>query len=392
MPASSRADYLRPSSAGTWFVCHGYAALCASIGLALVDGDDDDESDNEVREDGTACHWLAEVTWNTKSQPAVGALSPNNRVITEEMYDAVALYHEVLLSWLGVAPVIEKKVPSSQAVPGCADGTPDAWAYDPSSRTLYIADLKYGFRIVEVWENLQLIIYVLAIMRLLKLPDDIRVVMTIVQPRAPHRDGPVRTWIVMASELRALANALRRAAREATATEHPPCVVNPGCKHCPARYGCRTLQTSTMADINASYNASPAVMSAEQLSMELRMLEDARDRIEARLTGLQTQGEYMVRKGMIVPGYTLRAKQGRRRWKPDLKEHVVRLGNLYHLKLAAPPEPISPARARDAGLPQDVLDRYTEVPSAGLRFSREDRFEVRKAFAKYPMGDTSNEQ
>ena len=57
-----RQAYLRPSSAAIWSKCHGYAALNAALGTEYVE-----ETDNEIREDGTACHWLAAEGWDAEA-------------------------------------------------------------------------------------------------------------------------------------------------------------------------------------------------------------------------------------------------------------------------------------------------------------------------------------
>ena len=147
----TRAAYLRPSAAATWVVCHGYAAMRAAYPEAP------DEADNDVREDGIACHWLAAELFH-KRYPALDSISPNGRVLTEEMFDAADLYLDVLNSWPGVGVTVEQQINCSAIYEGMV-GTPDACAYNPTLRTLYVGDLKFGFRFVEVWENWQLIVY-----------------------------------------------------------------------------------------------------------------------------------------------------------------------------------------------------------------------------------------
>ena len=116
-----RAEHLRPSSAATWVLCSGNIDMRAMFPLAP------DEADNEVCEDGTACHWVASEVWDGRFPP-VDSLSPNGRVLTDEMFDAVDMYHDVLRSWEGVIVVCEKYVPIPRILQGFG-GTPDAWAY-----------------------------------------------------------------------------------------------------------------------------------------------------------------------------------------------------------------------------------------------------------------------
>ena len=69
----------------------------------------------------------------------------------------------------------------------------DFYLYDQAEKTLYVTDLKYGYEIVEPFENWQALAYAAGVAALPGMVPD-KVVITIVQPRAPHRRGPIRTW------------------------------------------------------------------------------------------------------------------------------------------------------------------------------------------------------
>jgi hypothetical protein len=343
-----------------------------------------DEADNDVREDGTACHWLAAETWEGRHHPE-GTLSPNNRVIDEDMFDAVDMYHDVLRSWEGVVPVIEKQIPCDVIFPGMA-GTPDAWAYNPTTRTLYIADLKYGFRFVEVWDNWQLLVYVAALLELLNInglmDQNLIVQMTIVQPRSSHRDGPVRTRRVRASELRAAFNTLRAAAAEAM-KDDPACTPNPHCGDCAGRHACVALQNSALGALETSYAGVPLELTPAAIGDELRRLKEGQARIEARLTGLQGQAETLIRNGTVVPHWTLETTFARERWREGTEAQVLTLGHLMGQDLGKPQQPISPARARKL-VPAAMLAGFAHKPSTGVRLAKQDPLQARKKFSEQP--------
>src|SRR5690606_34097666 len=171
-------------------------------------------------------------------------------------------------------------------------GTPDAWAYNPDKRRLHIADLKFGFRFVEVWENWQLICYACGLLDMLQLDDtQTTVEFTIVQPRSYRRDGPGRKWCVLASDLRAHINILQHAA--AAATRYIP---NPGCGDCPGRHVCVALQQSALVALERAYEGDPFELPPPALGDELRRLKDAAKKIDARISGLETQAEHAERK------------------------------------------------------------------------------------------------
>lgn len=370
---SDLSEFLRPSSASTWTVCVGYPLMRSKYPEAPEEADDD------VREDGVACHWLAHQIWLGLT-PALDSLSPNNRTLDMDMFDAVDLYHGVLRSWPGVVPVCEQQIACDVIYPGMK-GTPDAWAYNPSTRTLYIADLKYGFRFVEVWFNWQLIVYAAALLELLQLDDRATMIeFTIVQPRSHHGDGPVRTWRTPASELRAYVNILKGAAADAN-KPNPPCVPNPGCNDCPARHACVALQQSSLRALELSYRGVPLELSPEAAGDELRRLKEAQKHMDARITGLESQVEGMLRNGQSVPWWSMEKTYARERWRDGCESQVMTLGVLYGVNTTQPAKALSPAQARKV-LPPEIVALYAHKPSTGVRLTKADPLAATKRFSQ----------
>lgn len=368
----SRVAFLRPSSAATWIACAGYVAMRAQF------PDAPDEADNEVREDGTACHWLAAEVHAGRFHPE-GSLSPNGRELTEEMFDAVDEYLGVINAWPGVAPIIEQMLPADCIYPGM-NGTPDAWAYNGTTRTIHLADLKFGYRYVEVFECWQLLCYALMILNFLKI-DGLQeqytnVEMTIVQPRSVHRDGPVRTWRAKASDLRALFNVIIGAAHQAMENEAPPCTPNPGCTDCPARHACTALQAASYQAVEMSYAGVPLELDGPALGSELRLLKDAKQRLDARITGLEMQAESMIRTGQVVPGWSIEPTYARERWTNE--DQLLALAPYYNVKLAKPTRAITPKQAIKAGLPAEVVAAFSHRPSTGVKLTQIDSRSIRK--------------
>ena len=371
-----RQAYLRPSSAWAWSHCHGYAALNAALGATY-----EEESDNEVREDGTACHWLAAELWEGRPVSA-GCLSPNGRDITDEMLRDVADYHAFLLAAAGTAWHIEERVPVSRYFPGVADGTPDAWGYDDTTLMLDVADLKYGFRPVEVWRNPQLIIYAWTLVCMLteagSTPQSVR--LTIFQPRCAHPDGVARTWTVDIPTLAALAAELAAHAQRSYAPS-PMCVAGAWCRNCAAAHGCRTLQAAAMGAVETSYDATPFELTAEQLAYELAKLMGAQKHIEHRINGLTTQAEFLVKRGQRVPGFKMGRAGTRWRWREGAQAMVQRFGEMFGVNVMQEPKLKTVAQLRNA-FPVDIQAMYAEKPVGELKLMRVDPNEVEKAMGK----------
>ena len=363
-------NFLRPSSAATWIVCHGQPAMCEHFPNGT------DEADDDVREDGIACHWLAAQVY-AGNYPQPNSISPNGRVLTDEMFDAVDVYLDVLRAWRGKAHV-EMPIKANAIYPNMA-GTPDAFYLDHKTNTLHIADLKYGFRFVEVWFNWQLICYIAMVIEWFGLNDlMLTIVATIVQPRSYHREGPVRTWRIAAHSLRPYINDLTHAAAKAMQPE-PSCTPNPGCTDCAARHACVALQNSALTAVETSYAGVPLELSPQAVGDELRRLKDAAKKLDARITGLQTQAEALLRAGMVIPHWTLAPTYACERWRDGMESQVVRLGQHYNVELAKPIRPISPTQARKL-LPADIVATYSHKPSTGMKLTKQDPYEVKKKF------------
>jgi hypothetical protein len=244
--------------------------------------------------------------------------------------------------------------------------------------------LKFGFRFVEVFENWQLLCYILMLMRLLGIDgitdQQLTVKMSIVQPRSTHRDGPVRTWTVRASDLRGLFNQLIHAAHMAMKPT-PDCTPNPYCGDCPARHACTALQNAGYAAVEIAYASVPHELPPVAVGGELRMLKDAAKRLEARITGLETQAEYLLTAGNVVPGWGLEPSYARERWRDEVAEaSVITLAKYFNnAPLAKPMRAITPKQARKY-LGDEIVSSLSHRPSTGVRLTQIDSKSIRKKF------------
>lgn len=334
-----------------------------------------EDADTEVTEDGTACHWLANEVWCGRL-PAVDTLAPNGRVLTDEMFDAVDTYHGVLRAWSGVHAVCEQLIPIPRILQGM-QGTPDAWAYNPDTKTLYIADLKFGFRFVEVWDNLQLICYACGLIDLLGLSwDTTKIEFVIVQPRSFHREGPVRKWRTTAADILPFVMQLQVAAN--APVQYTP---NPGCFDCPGRHVCSAYQNAAMQAMEVAYGGgSTHELSGVALGAELRMLKDAAKKLEGRISGLETQAESLLRGGKTIPGWSLAPSFARETWREGTESLVLTLAECYFkTSVAKPTKAVTPAQARKV-LPAGIVAMFAHKPSTGVRLVKQDPYEAKKAF------------
>jgi hypothetical protein len=208
----------------------------------------------------------------------------------------------------------------------------------------------------------------------------LRVVMCIVQPRSYHRDGPVRMQKLIASDLRAYANVLIAAAERAMQA-NTECVPNPGCVNCPGRHACMALQNAALTALEQAYSSIPLVLDERAVADELKRLKDGAKKLEARIAGLETQAESLLRGGKVVPGWMLAPTFARERWRDGVESQVLTLGVLYGADLAKPRKPLSPAQARKL-VGDKVVKMFSHTPSTGVRLTQIAPHEVLKKFSQ----------
>lgn len=361
---------LRPSGASLWVVCEGQPAL--AFGLP----DNNGEADDTVREEGTACHAVA-LAMAHGYKIVEGMTAPNGVVVTEEMIDACTLYLNALRGW-GIAVTYEQKITIDRVINGL-EGTPDAHGYDATKKLLRVADLKFGYRYVDVFECWQLICYVAGLLDLYGLDDtEVWVEMTIVQPRAYGHEA-VRTWLVKASDLRAYINVLSNAAGRAM-NRTGLLQANPGCINCVTRFRCVANQTAAFNATSLAVQSVPLELSPAELAAELRLLQNYSKQMEARITGLEAQAAQLVMGGKIVPGYEMFHGSGREAWQsPEKEAEAIAMGRLLGKNISKDTRAITPTQAKKL-LPPELVELYSFRPRLEGKIKQVDAKKVRKAF------------
>jgi hypothetical protein len=211
-----------------------------------------------------------------------------------------------------------------------------------------------------------------------ELDQQVTVVLHIVQPRPFHEHGVVREWRQKAWFLRGYINTLALAAGKAM-LQGADCLSGEHCKYCSARHACPALQKAAMVAIDYCEQARALQLAPDALARELRVLQRAEELIKARRTGIEQQAIGIIQQGGGVPGFALENGKGRRAWNRPVEE-VLALGGMLGIGLEQPPAAVTPAQAIKKGLPADVVDAYSEVPSTGYKLVASDRSLASLAF------------
>lgn len=362
---------IRPSGADRLIKCSGSLAASANAPEWA-----DEYDDTTARDEGTACHWLGERVCLDDEIVTVGDKAPNGIATDADMFDAAFLYRDTLRGW-GLPVYLERPVAVPQ-LPYTA-GTPDAFAWDATNRIIYLADLKYGYRLVDVWPNWQLLCYMLGIADWLG--QDWRTVtfnLTIVQPRRFHEAGPVRSAIVGGSDeqMAVMVEALRIAINEAMAP-NAPLLPGPHCRHCPGRARCTALQNAVADRVYVDSHD----LTFPQAEQELAYLERHAVLLDAYISGLRAQVEHGLRGGAVSQRYELSRRAGRLAWDAGSADKVRTLARLMGVTVDKPAELITPTQAVKL-LGEETVNIYARRSPGSLELRMTDIAAMKRIFGK----------
>lgn len=376
---------VRPSAAWIWGTggCHGYAQMVALYpelpGLV----------NDTVREEGTAGHWVAHMMGKGYIVTE-GVEAPNDVEVDDDMLDGANLYLADLRERSAGHPVyMEMTLPAPWIHEQCG-GTPDAWSWNPVTRTLTVWDYKYGYRFVDAFENPQLSIYVSAVLDYLHQigaivldgysEQDITVDIVIVQPRS-FSAGVVRNWKVKAAMLRPLWNNLRAAAM-AVVGPNPTLRADPvHCSDCPARRACPAAQRASLVGLDISARSVPHDLTPTQAGDALRRLKAAEGALKSMITGLEQQLLFAINNGHQDPHWSVGYGNSRTVYTEDGEQQILALADVMGVDIGKPRRAKTPLQAKQLMDPA-LVDRFITTRSGARKLIPFTERSLRKALAQ----------
>lgn len=338
------------------------------IGSRLMPAALPPDFDHEARDEGNAAHWLAKE-WFEGREHSPGTKAPNGWVLTDDMIEHVGTYlsalecgtMEVDLTW--GTDAFEVRCRADHVVYDTGDTTP--YATEEPTKILTIDDFKYGWRLVDPFENWTLIAYAIGwCIRNGASPAVIR--LRIHQPRPYHPDGPCREWRLSYEEL------LRYHAQIQARLMHPSddLQTGPQCAKCHARFDCPAYR---MASMNAIDVTTDTVFSDALpnhiLAHEYDTLTLAESIIKDRREALQELMTHKIRSGAVIQGYALKERYAQTRWKPGLTGDVLSIAVGVNLRKDGL---VTPAEAKRRGVSDEAIAALTDRPSIGTKLERID--------------------
>jgi len=355
--------FLSYSSSDDWVVC-----TAAPMLRALHPGPPEEPGSPSAV--GTAAHELcarfvddlAHGRFLPDESVIVGQAASNGELFTDEMYDAAVIYSrdiQRVMQEEGVfTPHIEERTTPGAIHPTEAWGTPDCWLWSPTKQRLYLWDFKFGYRPHRP-TSYQFVGYVADTLESLGINglDDqkVTVAVRVIQPHDHTRSGDIHEWRGYASELRSKINIMRAAAEEALT--RPKCVVGPQCEFCSAR-PCDALRMANLNRLRYVDEPNVTVLSDADAGIELKIMRQAREEIDAHITGLEAQLEQSIKAGNRVPGWVLDRPPGRLNWTCSSAEACA-LGDAMGIDIRKPETPLTPTQAIAAGVDKEIVNQYS---------------------------------
>lgn len=390
--ARAHATWSASATSRNWN-CSGALALGANVEKLDVE--------SEAAAWGTAAHSLAEKALRGKfdADTLIGTVEKTKQhqfTVDEEMAETAQQYVDYVLEqfvstryaqlWIEERFSLAKLDP-----PFDAGGTCDAIIYNPDEKLLEVVDLKGGRGVVvEVTENKQLRTYALGALLAHPELDVVKVKSTIVQPRAPHKDGRIRSETYHVSDLmewtyellgrmdlaKQAADEFARITGDISRDEWGTFFLKAGdhCTFCPAAAICPALESKALSVANAFFNDSGAVVVRNQPDeldpARIAQVLDGADALGNWLNAVRALATRMAETGTEIPGYHLVDRIGHRRWRLGLTQaelHRAGLSDdvLWERKMRSPAQVEKAVGAKSMKLIRAEFDGFVEKPITG---------------------------
>jgi len=334
---------------------------CAYSGLFK-----EDESDqSDAAAEGSCAHKVAELILQMRGgEPDLTGERFFDIEVTDEMLEYVRVYTDHVTELTGKR-YVELHVTD---ILGGMQGTTDCVIWDEPNKRVHVIDLKYGYKWVEPYCNLQLVAYAEG----LNVPHDWDIKLTIVQPRAYHPHGRIRTWHThrLGDDYQSVVSEIKDTIVRCQ-SPNPSAVAGSWCEYCPGCKNCATFDAAVNESLDVvSRTGVNDEYSPEDLAVYYRSIEDAEQMISFKKKVLESLIEQSILNGSQVPGYQTQPTYSRSQWSKDISE-LKALGRVFGVEMTDEVA-ITPAQAKKRGLSSDVVKKLTYSAQTGTKIKRVD--------------------
>jgi hypothetical protein len=244
-------------------------------------------------------------------------------------------------------------------------GKPDVSFIDNRNR-LCIEDLKYGWGIVEVEENWQLIGY--AIGEVIKRGQAFNEIsLKILQPRPHHEDGSTREWLISYSKLLEYKERIERRMQE-IADGKKELQTSSQCKYCQGTgEACPAFNRLFYRSLEITTEFYQDSIENDELATQLDQIKRAEEVIKIKKDSLLELGNIRIKEGQIIPNYSQSTTYSNRKWKKGISPEAIQLmtgknviENVF----------MSPAKVEKLGVSKELVAQLSETQFTGYKLER----------------------
>lgn len=233
---------------------------------------------------------------------------------------------------------------------------------------LYVDDLKYGWGIVEVKENWQLLGYAIGevIRRAISFE---KIILRIHQPRPHHEDGSTREWVLTYAELLAYKERIDARLEQIVGGYHK-LETGKQCKYCAAApEACPAFNRLFYRALEVSTEFSQDAIDEKELANQLDIVARASEVIKIKQDSLTQLATMRIESGKLIPGYIKVPRNGDRKWKAYVDPDVIKA---LTGKDIVKREMLSPAQAEKMGIHKDFVNQLVDIPFLGMKIVKKD--------------------
>lgn len=373
------------SSAATWLSCTASAGLAATVPPM---------PDEEYSLEGTAAHKLLETCLykgvhdaELVRQDLSVADIPNYDMLKPDVVEAVQTCLDHVLD-LAIQDDKATVRPESRVLfepaPDKCYGTCDIIVVLPTLKRVHIIDFKAGAgKIVEVEENDQAMGYAVAAITTHNLPRDFQYFLTIVQPRAHHKNGAVRQWPVSMARLDMQADMMFEAIRDGE-SENPMFAPSPErCRWCAAAAVCKIAEQEGLRPFGiTSYKEADTLHLPDIETLDparLAYLLGAFELLKSLQKSAYARAISLAKSGVYIPGFKLVEAQAMRKYEYDTEMTLQTLRDITENQI--PDDVLAPRTPLGITDMEATLKRWARDRVTGRAAKNKASEEISEAFA-----------
>lgn len=315
-PAHAR---FSPSAAKRWLACPGSIALSESA---------PPQPESKYAKEGTEAHTILENILKAHltpgGNPYIAIRELRKNYSDQTMVEHVVNTFETIKTLIphNNCEVLSETKSKCDFIHAEFGGTADAVIMEPFGR-LTVVDFKYGAGVaVEAHNNEQMASYALGIAHKYGF-DFTDCEMVIIQPRAEHRDGPVRSWRISIEELKSWETKFRSGIEAALDPINPKLIAGDHCRWCPAKPICPEVSTRALARARVEFSPIEGELKLPKISgiqvPHLGPTLDALERLEVWGEAVREHAVHVLERGEKIEGWVLTDKRANRKWNHEVQ-------------------------------------------------------------------------